>query len=184
MYKTLVLTTMFLAAGAALGQHAEHDPPADCPMKNAAAPSPYVGHEEREIKALSVDDRERLLAGHGMGMALAAELNRYPGPKHVLELSEELDLRPEQVDATKTIFHAMDEEARELGRRVLGLEADLDARFATGEIDKAGLAAVVAEIGRVRGELRLCHLRAHLEMRAAMTEDQIVAYDRLRGYRR
>ena len=62
-------------------------------MKKEAAASPYSGQETRDIKALSDDERRRLLEGHGMGMALPAELNRYPGPKHVLELAGELDLR-------------------------------------------------------------------------------------------
>jgi hypothetical protein len=183
MRKTLVLSLTILTAGTVLGQHAGHEPAADCPMKKEAAASPYSGQETRDIKALSDDERRRLLAGHGMGMALPAELNRYPGPKHVLELAGELDLRPEQIDAAETIFDAMDERARQLGRRLIELEADLDERFSRGEIDEDVLSKIVLEIGQVRGELRLTHLRAHLQMRAAMNEDQIADYDRLRGYR-
>ena len=58
------------------GQTSDHVPAEECPMKKAAAPSPYTGLEHREIKALSDDDRRQLLAGRGMGFALAAELNR------------------------------------------------------------------------------------------------------------
>jgi hypothetical protein len=59
----------------------------------AAEPrSPYAGQELRDVKALSNADIEAYLAGKGMGYAKAAELNSYPGPKHVLELSKELDL--------------------------------------------------------------------------------------------
>ena len=77
----------------------------------------------------------------------------------------------------------MDERARQLGQRLIELEADLDERFSLGEIDEDALSKIVLEIGRVRGDLRLTHLRAHLQMRAAMSEDQIADYDRLRGYR-
>ena len=46
---------------------------------------PYAGQQVRTIKALSDDDIAALRKGEGMGMARAAELNGYPGPKHVLD---------------------------------------------------------------------------------------------------
>src|SRR5687767_11125254 len=55
-----------------------------------SADSPYVGQEDRAIKALDAKDVDGLLAGSGMGYAKAAELNGYPGPMHVLELAEKL----------------------------------------------------------------------------------------------
>src|SRR4051812_3345086 len=62
----------------------------------ASEPSPYAGQEQREIKSLSADEVKDYLAGKGMGMAKAAELNEYPGPLHVLQLASELNLSPEQ----------------------------------------------------------------------------------------
>jgi hypothetical protein len=58
--------------------------------------SPYRGEEVRNIKALSEQEIEAYLSGQGMGYAKAAELNSYPGPKHVLELARELGLTPAQ----------------------------------------------------------------------------------------
>jgi hypothetical protein len=58
----------------------------------------------RQIKALSAQEIEGLLAGEGMGFALAAELNGHPGPKHVLELASELDLSADQVAQVEAIF--------------------------------------------------------------------------------
>ena len=46
----------------------------------------------REVKALSAEQMTALAAGRGMGSALAAELNGYPGPLHVLELADPLGL--------------------------------------------------------------------------------------------
>jgi hypothetical protein len=57
---------------------------------------PYAGLQARPIKALSEQQVADLRAGRGMGLALAAELNGYPGPLHVLELSKELDLGQSQ----------------------------------------------------------------------------------------
>ena len=47
---------------------------------------PYAGMDTRAIKTLSDKDIADLNAGRGMGLALAAELNGYPGPSHALSL--------------------------------------------------------------------------------------------------
>jgi hypothetical protein len=39
-----------------------------------------------------------------MGLALAAELNGYPGPIHVLQLSDKLGLTPEQKARVQSLF--------------------------------------------------------------------------------
>lgn len=49
--------------------------------------SPYTGLQERPIKALSDQQIDDLREGRGMGLALPAELNGYPGPRHVLGLA-------------------------------------------------------------------------------------------------
>jgi len=182
-----LLACAILAAGAvpAAMAQAGHDEHKDCPMRSGAAvePSPYAGMESRAIKALSDEDQQKLLAGHGMGMALAAELNSYPGPKHVLELADRLELSEEQVDRTRAIFHGMRDRAQALGRQIIDAEAALDRQFSEATIDEARLAEAIREIGRLEAELRLAHLKAHLEMRAALTPAQNKLYDELRGYR-
>jgi hypothetical protein len=57
--------------------------------------APYAGMQERPIKALSDQQLADLRAGRGGGLALAAELNGYPGPVHILELADQLNLSPE-----------------------------------------------------------------------------------------
>ncbi len=59
------------------------------------AASPYAGEQSRSIKSLSKEDVADYIDGKGMGFAKAAELNGYPGPKHVLELAEQLALLSE-----------------------------------------------------------------------------------------
>jgi hypothetical protein len=46
----------------------------------AQSAQPYSGMQTRPIKALSDQQVADLKAGRGMGLALAAELNGYPGP--------------------------------------------------------------------------------------------------------
>ena len=144
--------------------------------------TPYIGQEAREVKALSAEEVNQLLTGQGMGLAKAAELNHYPGPKHVLELSLRLALSAEQIERTKEIRRAMSEEAIRLGKLIIERERKLDELFASGEIDEEGLSELTGEIGRLQGQLRAAHLRAHLEMKTLLSEHQARLYDQLRGY--
>jgi hypothetical protein len=76
----IVMAATLVAVGTAQAQH--------------ASSSPYSGLEEWPIKALSDQQIADLRAGRGMGLALPAELNGYPGPIHVLELGDQLRLMP------------------------------------------------------------------------------------------
>lgn len=148
----------------------------------AAQHSPYAGLEEREIKALGTERVAGYLEGHGMSYALAAELNGYPGPKHVLELGSELELGDEQRTATERAFDAMHERAVALGRKIVELERGLDSAFAEGAIEADDLEARTAEIARLEGELRAAHLLAHLRMAEILSPEQRERYVELRGY--
>src|ERR1700681_1945861 len=73
----------------------------------ASAQTPYAGMQARPIKALSEQQLADLGAGRGMGLALAAELNGYPGPAHVLELGDALHLTAAQRARTELLFAEM-----------------------------------------------------------------------------
>jgi hypothetical protein len=64
------------------------------PAVLAQSTQPYSGMQSRPIKALSDQQVSDLRAGRGMGLALAAELNGYPGPSHLVELSDQLGGSP------------------------------------------------------------------------------------------
>ncbi len=144
--------------------------------------SQYANQEPSGVSSLSRQELDDLLAGAGMGFARPAELNHYPGPKHVLELAAELELTAEQRTAVEAVRGAMLASARELGEKIVELERHLDRRFAHRHIDEASLRAATAEIAELYGQLRFAHLRAHLETRELLTDSQIADYDRLRGY--
>lgn len=151
-------------------------------VPEAAAPSPYAGLEARPIKALSAERRDGLLAGAGLGYAMAAELNGHAGPKHVLELAAALALTPEQRAGVQASFDRMHAESVRLGTALVAAEEQLDRRFAHRHLDAARLAELTAAIARLEGELRYAHLVAHLETDALLTAEQRARYVELRGY--
>jgi Spy/CpxP family protein refolding chaperone len=153
------------------------------PVRAQHQHSPYAGQEHREIKALSQDDQHGLLNGEGLGYGKAAELNGTPGPKHVLDLAEDLGLRPQQMERTRAIYDEMRTAAVTLGERLVDVERRIDTAFAAGTMRRAELASLTAESARLEGELRLTHLQAHLEMLEVLEPPQVRRYNELRGYR-
>ena len=145
-------------------------------------PTPYSGQQTRQIKALSDEDISGLLNGDGMGFAKAAELNGYPGPKHVLDLGDRLSLTPKQRQQIQAIFDEMSAAAKPLGEELVERERVLDQQFQKGEITSDRLAAETVAIGDLQGRLRAVHLSAHLETRALLRPEQITIYQQLRGY--
>jgi Spy/CpxP family protein refolding chaperone len=148
----------------------------------AFAQSPYAGMQTRAIKALSDQQIADLRAGRGMGLALPAELNGYPGPAHVLELADKLGLAAEQKARVQDLFDAMKAEAVPLGERLLEQEGALDNMFASRSITAENLKTMTAEIGVTQAALRDTHLKYHLLTAQILTPDQMHRYPMLRGY--
>lgn len=149
----------------------------------AQAQQPYAGLEARAIRALSEQQIADLRAGRGMGLALAAELNGYPGPMHVLELGNSLGLSEEQRGKLEELLAAMKAEAIPLGERLIAQEVDLDRQFAEKTITEASLAAATDAIGATQAALRRTHLKFHLLTRDVLTPAQVRRYAELRGYK-
>lgn len=148
----------------------------------AQTPSPYAGEQGRAIKALSPEETSDYLAGKGMGLARAAELNGYPGPMHVLDLAGPLGLTVEQRARTQSLFDSMRAQAIVAGRALIDEERALDALFRERTIDLDALAAALARIGGRQAEVRRVHLAAHLAQVEILRADQVSRYNELRGY--
>ena len=154
----------------------------------AAAPAaaethhPYAGQEKRGIKALSDVEIGDLMAGRGMGLAKAAELNGFPGPMHVLEHEKALNLTQAQRAAIAEIRTRMAAAAQVLGREIVEAERALETSFAEKRIDAGLLKTQTEAIAALMGRLRAVHLAAHIETKALLSETQIAQYAALRGY--
>ncbi len=146
------------------------------------AQQPYAGLQARPIKALSEQQIADLKQGRGMGLALAAELNGYPGPVHLLELSDQIGVSDQQRAEIAGLFESMKGETIPLGEKLLSLEADLDTQFKNHTITADSLKGATATIGAVQATLRNTHLKYHLSTVALLTPSQIKRYEELRGY--
>lgn len=163
-----------LAALGALGSTAIAD--------SNPSPSPYAGEQQRAVKSLSAQDIGDLEAGHGMGLSKVAELNHFPGPKHVLDLAPALHLTEGQMQKIRQQQDDMQQQAQRLGREIIARESMLDALFASRHAEADAVHKLLAEIAQLQGDLRFTHVKAHLATAQLLSQEQIAAYDQLRGY--
>jgi len=168
------------AVSPAIAQH--HDHGGDQHHASQGHHSPYAGLQERAVKVLSEQQIAGLRGGKGLGMAMAAELNGYPGPLHVLELAAQLDLTPEQTTQTRTLFAEMQSHAKSAGEEVIAAEAALDGLFRDKKATGENLSAAVDRAAIAQARLRETHLRYHLAMMEVLSGSQVAAYNKLRGY--
>lgn len=146
--------------------------------------NPYATFKDRPIKALSPEQEADLRQGRGMGLALAAELNNYPGPMHALQLADQISLSSDQRSRIDALFARMKVEAVAAGEQLITLERELDKAFAARSITPESLARLTRDIGVSQGIVRATHLRYHLEMVAILSTEQIAKYNTARGYTR
>jgi hypothetical protein len=170
---SLLAVLLTLPSAAALSQY-----------QHAHTASPYAGLEKRTVKALSDQQVADLRAGRGMGYALAAELNGYPGPSHVLELRERLGLTEAQQNRIQDLFDAMKAETIHIGERLIAQEIELDRQFSGRTVTTAGLTETTSVIAGTQAVLRAAHLRYHIATTAVLTPEQVRQYGELRGYSR
>jgi hypothetical protein len=142
----------------------------------------YAGQEGHPVAGLTVEEIEQLLAGEGSGFARPAELNGYPGPRHVLELAKPLQLSAGQQKAVQPIFDRMKANAGKLGAQLVEAERRLSELFRTHVAVPPSVAARSAAAERLRAELRMVHLAAHLEVTEVPSGDQRRRYSELRGH--
>lgn len=182
--RAIALGAAFAALGAAAVLAGAAQTPADPGAAAESLRSPYAAIPGTAASGLLPEEVEGLTKGQGMALALAAEVNGYPGPRHVLDAAAagQLDLRPEQREAFHRLYDRMLAEAKGKGEDILRLEEQLAMLFRHGHIDEASLRDLLDQIGRLRADLRFIHLRTHLEAKALLTPEQIARYRAVRGY--
>jgi len=165
MKRAMIAAVTIAISGAAIAQH-----------------QPYAGMDTRAIKSLSEQQIDDLKAGRGMGLALAAELNGYPGPSHAIELASELALSPAQVSRLQELFAAMKAETIPIGVTLISQERILNEDFTNRTVTPASLQTTTQGIGATQAALRAAHLKYHLATVEVLTPAQVHRYGELRGY--
>ncbi|HEU4445351.1 MAG TPA: hypothetical protein VFR94_11825, partial [Nitrososphaeraceae archaeon] len=138
--------------------------------------SPYAGQELRDIKSLSDKDVQSLQNGTGEafgGVAKLAELNGYPGPRHVLDMASELQLTDRQRMEIDLIYQNMSTNAKSIGAAIIAVEQDMDRAFANKTITEENLKLMLDNSADLYGQLRFVHLSAHLDTVQILTIEQV-----------
>lgn len=147
--------------------------------------SPYAGQQDRNIKYLSHSDVEALRNGEGGalgGLAKPAELNSYPGPRHALDHSEELNLSDEQELELENLFEDMKAESQPVGQEYLEVERKIDEGYENESLSEEELETLLTRSGELYGELRYVHLKYHFQTKEILSDQQIKKYNQIRGY--
>ena len=110
--------------------------------------------------------------GRGFGLAFAADQEGYPGPLHVLELKDHLRLSGDQEREMRELMDAMFTRSRPASARLLAAERRLRALFAERTADEVSVRRAVADVERIRSEVRSIHLLTHLKTRDLLTDEQ------------
>ena len=146
------------------------------------APSDYVYLLDTEIRGLDQDTIEGYLTGKGLGQALSAELNGYPGPRHTIDMAEELELTEEQLAQVQALFDDMQSAVIPLGEKYLESVAELELTFREGTITDEYLLSQLEKITGIEAQMRYVHLSTHLATIDILSHDQIMQYNMMRGY--
>ena len=112
------------------------------------------------------------MKGAGLGAGMIAMMNGYPGPKHVLEMGDELELTAEQRESIGTIYGNVKAKSVELGTELVEKDEALAALFTSGSVSTGDVEKLAREIGELQGRVRAEHLNAHVETFDALTPAQ------------
>lgn len=125
------------------------------------------------LSGVSEQEKEMLLKGSGLGAGMIAMMNGYPGPKHVLEMGDELELTAAQRESIGTIYGKVKAESVKLGTELVEKDEALAALFTTGSVSTKDVEKQSREIGELQGRLRAAHLNAHVQTHAELTPAQL-----------
>jgi len=170
--RSTIIAFIVVAAGS-IPLYAQHD---------HMGHSRYADEKQSYVPSITMAEFEEIQSGDGMGLAKPAELNHYPGPKHVLQLADSLRISEEQRLKIEAIRQNMADVAVALGMDYLHAEHELNELFSNEKATEKNVVEMTRKVEEKRTALRLAHLLAHVQTRSELTQEQIDEYDRLRGY--
>lgn len=142
-----------------------------------AKQAPQAG-QSTSASAMPAQNEDCYVYNNDRYMALA-EANLYPSPKKVLDNAQQLQLTDKQASQTQHIYDEMTQFASQLEDKLRSKQQLLDRLFINGTIDDDKLASVLTKISVIETKLRYVHLRAHLQQKAVLTDQQLQQYKML-----
>jgi len=143
MKVTSFVLALTLSDFPAAAQEVHHD----CPQMTGS----NEAHAAMNKSGVPDEQRSQYLNGEGMGFAKDAELNHYPGPRHVLDIADKLGLSPDQLAATRALFDDVHTKAQALGKQILAREDELETLFREQHADAGKVGQLTAEIANLQG---------------------------------
>ena len=127
------------------------------------------------LSALSKEDLKGLRRGHGTpfgDMAKAAELNGFPGPRHVLDLKRN-GLTSKQVSEIEEIYRKMNLLYIKVGAELVA-KAFMDREFKEKRVNSKSLKKMIQSSAVKYSELRYIQLVAHLETAKILKKGKLI----------
>lgn len=134
------------------------------------------------LSQLSDAQARAYLAGHEYGLGRSAAVHHFPSPVTVLTLTPQLVLFQDQSDPVKAIVERTRAKVVELGRQLVDQETKIDHALEAEEPDQAALEVMIRESARLQGELRLAHIKAHVDTKKLLRPDQLTRYGAMSGH--
>ena len=139
-----------------------------------------AAHSEEESNledtSLTKEEVNAYLTGRSLNLDRVAEINHFPNPKKVIEIKSLLNLNRAQNNRTTISYKLMRKYAIKTGRKIVRKENQLNNLFQQTTVDLSAVKKLVNEIAVLKGELRFIHLRARVNQKSYLTNEQISTY--------
>jgi len=163
MLKTLLFLSMLGYSATVWGQS---------PTDNSSIKSP--------VRTLSRQQYDTYLKGEAAGeMAAVGEMNHYPMPDKVLQLSNQLDLSAVQIKKITEINDVMHRRRVQIGGSIISNEKMLDSLFKYRKVSDGNLIFYTNRHGLYQGELKNAILQACLATEKLLSPQQIAKLEAL-----
>lgn len=122
---------------------------------------------------MPAEDQEALLQGAPQDLARVASLNGFPSPDQVLARSTQVSLSARQLADISSLRDKLRRKAARLGEQIVKTEKKLEQDFKRQPVPTREVSRRVVAIAKLRGQIRLLHLRGHLAVAKMLTSEQL-----------
>lgn len=145
-------------------------------ISHAALASHSEGESNLEGTSLTREEVNAYLTADSLDLGKVADINHFPNPKKVLKIKNLLNLNRVQNNRSTISYKLMRKYAIKTGRKIVLKERQLNNLFQQPNVDLGAVKKLVNEIAILKGKLRFIHLRARVNQKSYLTNEQITTY--------